>query len=212
MTTICIAAWRDYLPEPVAKFLDGPLGIVALLVVGALGIFLLAWVASKVWRAVVGVDSGPRGKETRENLADYPPPGKPGPVQLYIDGVPVRVRLVAVAPGGSSLEITQDTVPSILEEIVPGLGHVAEADKPRVVIWEPQLSLQGFAPIFHRRVVTPEEEGQPSPWILVAGPAELGKKRVLLGLALLAEKQNLMGRRAVSLGRWVEMLQTKNRA
>lgn len=205
------AAWYDFLPESIRGVLDGPLGIVVLLVVGAVAIFLLAWGFSIAWRMVVGTSSGSRTREKKEILANYPPPPPVSitPKKLYVEGTRVRIRLLIVAPAGKELIITQDNVKGLMSEVVEDLGAIVNNDKPRIIIWPPQLSLQGFAPTFHRAVETPEAAGESSPWIVLAGPARVGPKKMLIGIALLSEKHMMMGRRDIEMERWHEILTVK---
>ena len=101
-----------------------------------------------------------------------------------MNGEPVRVRLVVVAPTGKQQDpITPDDVPELLDDVVRGLGGFVKADKPRVRVWPPQLSVAGFAPTFHRLVESPDAGKQSSRWVKLAGPARTGKRPILLGLA-----------------------------
>jgi hypothetical protein len=146
-------------------------------------------------------------RHLRENLAEFPPAfGPPGSRQLLIQGVPVRLRLVVLAPAGKQNFVDPDAAVDILNQVAYGLGGVALVDKPRVRVWPPQLSHSGFAPTFHRRVVRPEPEGQPSPWILVAGPARVGGSPVLLGLAGYADKPTTVGRLNLEEDQWASVL------
>ena len=96
------------------------------------------------------------GSGLDEDLSEYPPaPGKPGPRRLTIHGRPVRVRLVVVAPVGKR-GIAEGGAEALLEEVLRGLGQIAQQDKPRIKIWPPQLSQQGFAPTFFRVVQCPD--------------------------------------------------------
>ena len=110
-----------------------------------------------------------------EDLSEYPPPpGKPGPRRLTIHGRPVRLRLVVIAPVGKKKIAEGGAVEALLDQVLRGLGQVAQQDKPRIRVWPPQLSLQGFAPTFFRRTQCPDQAGKPSHWLLAAGPARAG--------------------------------------
>src|SRR5262249_34680030 len=124
-----------------------------------------------------------REAHLREDLTTYPPPpAPPGPKRLTVDGVPVRIRLIVLAPAGQR-DLNPDDAQTILDHVRRGLGEAALVDEPRVVIWPAQLSQTGFAPKFHRLVSAPVRPGQPSPWGLAAGPANLGDEPALPGLA-----------------------------
>src|SRR5262249_42024741 len=143
----------------------------------------------------------------RQKLADLPvPPGKPGPRRLTVEGIPVRIRLVVVAPIGKEHPITEKDVPDLAEGVLRGLRYFIAEDRPRVCVWPPQLSKQGLAPPFHRETERGEPEGKPSRWILVAGPASSARKPILLGLALWADAPNSLGRLTLDAARWGEVL------
>lgn len=142
-----------------------------------------------------------------ENLADFPPPpGAPGSRRLTVHGNPVRLRLVIVAPIGRENTIDAAAVEAELDKVQKGLGAMCKQDKPRVRVWPAQLSNQGFAPTFHRLVETPEAEGQPSRWVLMAGPTSSKPRPILLGLALLADEPNARGRLTLKADQWAEAL------
>lgn len=144
-----------------------------------------------------------------EDLAEYPPPPAKGTHQLMFEGRPVRLRLVVLAPSGNNVRITADQAEGVLEAVLPGLGGVADLDRPRIKVWPPQLSQAGFAPTFERHVTRPEPKGKPSKWILVAGPAKAGAKPILVGLALLAGEPSTRGGVHVNMSQWPELFRVK---
>src|SRR5262249_16875334 len=75
----------------------------------------------------------------------------PGDRRLTVYHLPVRLRLVVVAPAGTEYTVDPIGVERLLDMVIPGLGAVAFHDKPRVRVWPAQLSHQGFAVSFHRR-------------------------------------------------------------
>jgi hypothetical protein len=147
-------------------------------------------------------------KALREDLRGYPPPpATNAPRRLTVNGEPVRLRLVVVAPTGKLQEpITPDQVPELLDEVFRGLGGYVQSDKPRIKIWPPQLSVAGFAPTFHRLVQSPDPEGSPSQWVKLAGPARTRQHPILLGLALLADQPCKLGDLHVETTEWGELL------
>src|SRR6266536_2993679 len=168
------ADWKDLFPESVRPHLDGPVGYAVLAVVG-LGVFLvLVFLATALWRTFVGGRGKGDEEGLREKLAEYPPPGPPGTRRLTVEGIPGRVRLVVVAPLGKEHPIAEADIGELVDGVVRGLRDVLAEDRPRIRVWPPQLSRQGFAPTFHREMEKPEPEGRPSRWILVAGPALSG--------------------------------------
>jgi hypothetical protein len=115
------------------------LGVVALLV-----LLILFAIGSKFLRLFGGGGGRRRkaeGSSLEEHLSQYPPL-KPstGDRRLLVENVPVRLRLLVVAPAGKADEIDEDNLDKTLEKILPGLGHIYNADKPRVRIWPVQLS------------------------------------------------------------------------
>lgn len=142
-------------------------------------------------------------KGLRENLAEYPPPPPAAGPRLSVNGVPVRLRLVVVAPTGRHQDPpTPDQVSELLDEVLSGLGQVVAADKPRVRVWPPQLSVAGFAPTFHRLVAAPG-----AGWMKLAGPARTASRPILLGLAVRAEGPTKLGDVVVETTEWTELLQ-----
>jgi hypothetical protein len=98
-----------------------------------------------------------------------------GPPTACVYHVPVRLRLVVVAPGGTGIVVEEGTVTRLLERAVPGLGALVARDGPRVCIWPAQLSTTGFTNSFHRCTPTGRREDEPSEWVLLAGRAQGGR-------------------------------------
>jgi hypothetical protein len=144
-----------------------------------------------------------------EDLSEYPPaPGAAGPRRLTVHGRLVRMRLVVVAPVGKRT-IADAGAEALLDEVLRGLGQIAQQDRPRIKIWPPQLSRQGFAPTFFRLVHCPDRAGKASNWIMAAGPARAGGRPVLLGLAMWGEDKAPMEQKTLSETEWDEALQIK---
>jgi len=151
-------------------------------------------------------------RELREDLATYgPAPALTGDRLLTVYHVPVRVRLVVVAPAGKEEEPQTADLGPLVDRVLPGLGAVVAQDQPHIRIWPPQLSHHGFAAAFFRRTLLPEAAGQPSHWVLVAGRAMVGRKPVLLALALWAEEANTLGRIELEPHQWLDVLRLKKR-
>src|SRR5439155_24645486 len=157
-----------------------------------------------------GKKSGGSERGLEENLATYPPPpGSPGPRRLLVEGEPVRLRLVVVAPVGRQTSLDAGEVESLLEHVQRGLGAIAQKDRPRVRVWPPQLSNDGFVVSFQRLTRRPEPEGRPSRWVTVAGQVQAGSKKVLLGMAVLADEINSVGHVMLKPDEWAQTLQIK---
>jgi hypothetical protein len=152
---------------------------------GAVTLFLIVVV---VWltgsRKKVNPEAG-----LDEKLAEYPPAPAGQSTRLAVQGLPGRLRLVVIAPLGKR-PLDSSNVEGLLNGLLPGLGEVVKQDQPRVRLWPPQLSQQGFAPTFGRLTHRPEPADQPSRWVLAAGPAKTQGQQVLIGLAIQTEKAN----------------------
>jgi hypothetical protein len=188
-------------------------GWYVILGIGGLIVLLLLWT---IVRALL-----PRGKKAaggsrslEENLEQYPaPPPRTGHRRLLVDGVPVRLRLVVIAPTGSDSDeaLDLDQLDALLERVLPGLGEIYKVDKPRVKRWKRQLSYQGFATHFFGNMLTGAAEGELSPWVLVAGRVKLKGMQLMLGLALLALKPTTVGERTVDAHEWESTLRVRMR-
>jgi hypothetical protein len=203
----------DALPEGLRDLLDKG-GWWVLLGFAALVILLILWA---LLSRLVGALFGRRPvllapDELQERLADYPPPTtRSGRDQLTYEGLPVRLRLVVLAPAGKEHGITSEAVGPILERVVPGLGSIATHDQAQIRIWPSHLSYEGFAQRFHRNTPLPAGEYEPSPWIPLAGRAKLGRVQVLVGLALWAERATTLRRRTLEPHEWALALRVKQR-
>ena len=146
-------------------------------------------------------------KGMRESLADYPPAPKTSGKRLTLNGIAVRLRLLVVCPTGKQhQDLVVDDVGELLDEVIHGLGQFLDADKPRIKIWPPQLSVTGFAPTFHSVVESPDAIASKSPWILAAGPAKAAGKPILLGMAFYADTPVKLGQLIFNNNDWVENL------
>ena len=182
-------------------------------VLALVGLLVLLILSSLVKRMFGGQRSTPAGKSPlEENLGDYPPlAASTGDRQLRVEGVPVRLRLVVVAPAGNDADVDIDEADNLLERILPGLGEFRKGDKARVKVWPRQLSYEGFTKHFQRNMITPEGEGEPSRWVLLGGRAKLGKQQIMLGLALQAIKPTTIGRRTLEAHEWPTVLRVRVR-
>ncbi len=196
---------HNLLPQAANDFLDKGGGWLVLAAIALLVLLVLFVLFRRAARALGGKGGGERG--LREDLAEYPPaPGTPGPRQVSVEGVPGRIRLVVLAPVGKQARIDATKAEALLNHVVRGLGDVARHDRPRVRVWPPQLSVQGFAVTFHRMTHKPEPDGKPSPWVLLAGEARVGQHYILLGMAVHAEEKTALGRLTLTPDRWPEVV------
>jgi len=150
-------------------------------------------------------------KGFREDLDNLPMPVQPpGERTLAVYHIPVRLRLVVVAPMGKDMRISTEQVPGLLNRVFPELGSIVAREQPAIRIWPAQISDLGFNAAFHRRTPKPEPEGEPSRWILIAGRALLGKQPFLLALAFYSEQPNPIGRLNLQPLQWLEVLRMRD--
>jgi hypothetical protein len=140
-----------------------------------------------------------------EDLSSYLP-APAGPHRVSVMNQPARIRLVVVAPAGKQ---ELGDVPDVCEQVMRGLGKAVKADRARQKVWPPQLSNKGFAPTFYRETKSPDREGKPSHWVLVAGVARAGGKPVLVGLALYTDEPSTLGRLTIEDAEWGKVLQVE---
>ena len=163
--------WQDYLANggwPVAL---GVAGVILLLLI--VGIVDRLWL--KIFRRRLKV---PNAAEPEEDLALIPPPlHAPGEKQFALYHVPARLRLVVAATAGTDRFLDEKKVKKELERLWPGVREILSVDKPRIRLWPPQLSQQGFALAFHRHLRRTEPDAQASPWVSVAGKIQSGTGR-----------------------------------
>lgn len=197
----------DFLPQaarPYALYILGGSICVVLLIV----ILLLAAVARFLFGNRAAKDV--KQKNLEEDLTEYPElKSRSGDRQLRAEGVPVRMRLLVVAPAGTASEVDLDELPALLDDIVPGLGEIYQHDKPRVTEWPTQVSYQGFGNHFHRNMFTGAKEGEHTRWVLIAGRVKVGKKQIMLGMALQTIKPNTIARRTVDSHEWASILRVR---
>jgi hypothetical protein len=183
------------------------LGVGAVLVV-ALLFFLLRWLfGGKKRKTADG------GSKFEEKLGTYPPlQANSADRRLLVEGIPVRLRLVVIAPAGTDADVDEDEVEKLLDRLLPGLGAFCKQDKARVRMWPMQISAEGFVHQFNKNTVIPEGEKEESPWVCLAGRVKAGKYRVMLGLALQGMKPNTIGRRTLEADEWATALRIRVRS
>ena len=148
-------------------------------------------------------------KSQREKLDEYPnAPAVKGGKRLVLDGIDVRVRLVVFAPVGKEKRpIDIEEVPELLDDLLRGLSGFLGTDKPRIRVWPPQMSVNGWPPTFFRLVESPDEDDRKSNWIRVAGTIKIAGKPYLLGIAFYADESTKVGTLILEPTEWVKHLQ-----
>lgn len=160
------------------------------------GVVILAVVAV-LWRQWRRRSAATVVSDLDERLAAYPPapPMPSGQQWLHVHGLPVRVRLVVVAPlGTDALRPQTWDVTELLNAVIPGLGHLPGLDQPRIRIWPTQLSQAGFMAAFRRHTLLPEPEARLSPWLLVMGRVLWRDRPYMVGLACRSAQPQTLGR------------------
>jgi hypothetical protein len=214
-----LAPFTKRLPESVQNLLDkGGWWVIF----GALAVIILLWLRWLL-RRLVGALSRPgrrrkkkrRTKRVGINLKeDLRRLGEAyteeGPRRLTVKGVPVRLRLVVLSRGSRNVgELHQGMADRVLDWIKSGLADVTAGDYPRVRVWPPFYSADGFANAFAANVPIPEAKGQPSRWVLVAGQVKMGLETIQVGLALYADEDNTLRNINVKGERWLDVLGVK---
>jgi hypothetical protein len=211
-----LAPLTRHLPEPVQNFLDrggwwGALGV--------LGFMALLWLR-RILRKLAGAVSRPRRKKKKQrrmksvtiNLKeDLSQLGEgytePGPKQVTVQGMPARLRLVIFSLGTRNAgELSEEMADRVLDWIKPGLAEVTAADFPRVRVWPPFFSADGFTKAFAANVPIPELKGERSHWVLVSGQVKMGKAVVNVGLGFYADEANTLRNLNVKGERWASVL------
>jgi hypothetical protein len=179
---------------------------------GLFALLLLGFVGSKILGLFGRKEEEEEENELEEDLEEIPPaPAGTGDRRLTVEGVPVKLRLVILAPAGTESKLNASSAAKVLDRVVTGLGDFVEQDKPQVRIWPIHYSYEGFANAFHRNTPIPEGEDEPSRWVLVAGRAKVGERQILIGLGLQAIKPTTVGRKTLKTHEWDETFRIKVR-
>jgi hypothetical protein len=206
-----------HLPEPVQNFLDKG-GWWAIL--GVLGVLVLLWLRLLVRK--LGGALGPRHKKKKRRKKSVAVDLKEdlgslgetyterGPQQLTVKGLTARLRLVILSLGARNAgELSPEMVDRVLDWIKPGLAEVTGGDFPRVRVWPPFYSRDGFATAFASNVVIPELKGHQSRWVLVSGQVRMGRAIINVGMALYADEANTLRSLTVKREQWLNVLGVK---
>jgi len=208
----------DHLPAPVNNFLEKGGWW---LVLGFLLTIFIFWVRAMYFKIKRAFRKGNSEKKKRlissdkwiagelvEDLALMTAPiNRPGKNRITIKGLPARIYLIIMAKaGGSGPDLNESQFETILDYILPGLGSVGVRDFPRIKIWEPQYSPEGFNSMFSQNIRIPDPKGTKSKWILVSGAVKMGQDKVYLGLAFSADEANLVRSVLINQDQWLDVL------
>jgi len=201
------------LPESIRHFLES--GGWWIIIGLALGI-LLRWLGKVNFRVrkalrkkVAGRHIG--GPTGNIRLAEMPSaPSSPGDKFLTVKGIPGRIRVFVMSPGGSEAgELHAGMAETVADHIKPGLGLVLDNDYPLIKVWNRQYSSSGFPFHFFSKVVSPDKKGNLSNWSLLAGTVPLGKFKVHVGMAIEFMEQNNLGWLEVQPDQWMNVLDVR---
>jgi hypothetical protein len=131
-----------------------------------------------------------------EDLSTYPPqpPLPPNAKPLTLYGLPVRMRLVVLAPLGLDAgTITAPEVNHLMNLAVPGLGDRLGLDLPKIRFWPTQLSHQGFVASLRRNTQFPATKPHLRHHVLVIGKVLRDGNPIAIGLALQSTEPNTLG-------------------
>jgi hypothetical protein len=203
-----LAPLTDWIPDPYQGYLRVEVWwLVELVVVLAVLVVvgtIVRGLLRGLWRGIVGRRRHEWDKGLRANLDDLPAVnGKPS---LCVYHVPGWVRLVVVAPVGKSMIIEPETVPFLLERVVPGLGSAVLQDRPQLRIWPAPLSTLGFTNAFHRCMPTGRREDEATGWVLLAGRAQGGGHTLFVGVVLWTSEPTTFGRMNLEPRQWLDVL------
>ena len=201
------------LPDKIRHFLES--GGWWLIIGLALAVILrwLAKVISRVRKTLRKKGTGRKigGPTGTIKLAEMPPaPSSPGDNYLAIKGIPGRVRVFVMSPGGSEAgELNAGMAESVADHIKPGLGLILDNDFPLVKVWNRQYSSSGFPYHFFSKVVSPDKKGNLSNWSLLAGTVSLGKFKVHVGMAIEFMEKNNLGWLEIKPDQWMNVLEVR---
>jgi hypothetical protein len=208
-----LAPLIDRLPPGVRDFLDAGGWWLVLALAALLILLLVAGVLRALKRALFGrrhTGATDFDRDLRIELIECPLPVRPPlPQRLTVYHLPVRLRLIVVAPSGTELSVDPMSVEKLLDFVVPGLSAQCQLDRPRIRVWPAQFSHQGFAAAFHRCTRKAEAEGLPSRWVLVAGKFHVGTRTVHIGFGFWADEANAVGRLTLEPHQWLDVLRIK---
>jgi hypothetical protein len=202
--------WVSQLPPGVRSFLEQGGWWLIGAIMALLGLLVFFGMLRFVWRSIFAGRRRPFLESEQEfvvNLEECPlSAAPPQERQLTVYHVPVRMRMVVVAPVGREADLDAIAVEKLLDLVIPGLGDIARWDHPRIRVWPSPMSNVGFGIAFHRRMRKPETDGNPSQWVLVAGRAQVGRMPMMIGLALWADKPNMLGHINLEPHQWLDVL------
>jgi len=131
--------------------------------------------------------------------------------QVTLHGVPMRLAVVVIAPAGRGDPPPDHDIPTILDEVIPGIKQVIAAQDSLCRGWPGQLSADGFCNTFFTSVRMPGDKGKGTPWCELAGRATSSGQKYLIGMVLRAAAPNAYGLTVVDReSQWLDLLCIKH--
>ncbi|MHB8970744.1 MAG: hypothetical protein ACYC3X_07485 [Pirellulaceae bacterium] len=178
----------------------------------AAAVVLLVLLAFRILRRNRQVDRQPIPDlfvDVSELDASGPPASGPR-AEFY--GLPVRLAVVVVAPGGRQGELPPpEVLPGLIDRLVPGLSSVIASHRPLICRWPVQLSTQGFSQRFLNLMALPGDHGKGTPWCSISGKLKVGDRLFLIGIVCCAQQPNGLGQVVVQHeGQWLDILRIRD--
>lgn len=132
---------------------------------------------------------------------------EPGDERITVKGMPCRLRLVIMSSAGKGgEELSEEMADWLLDFIKPGLSALVASDYPRVRLWAPTYSTDAFASLVAQNVRIPEPKGTRSPWVVLAGLANVSGQKLNVCLGFYTDEPTTMRLVKVSGERWLDYL------
>lgn len=129
------------------------------------------------------------------------------PQRLTIKGIAGRLRLIVLSQASRTEEgLSEEMVDPILDWIRPGLSAITEHDVPRIRLWPPHHTAEGFDLAFAQNVPIPLKRGQRSPWVLVSGRVQIGAVKINVGLAFYLDQLTSEHHVKIREGSWLDVI------
>jgi len=194
MPILSFSLLSDIAPDPLRMAADNPIVLIAIGVVGLIGIGAIFFFVSRMFASTeapvaegedaLALDVG--------SLSQNGPPSK-GP-QLACYNVPVRIAALVLAPAGRTNALPPpEKLREVVDRMVPGLMDVVDQHQPVFRRWPGQLSSQGFGSSFVGKLRLPGDSGKGTPWTAMVGKIDFHGQALLVGLVLKADAPNGLG-------------------
>lgn len=130
-------------------------------------------------------------------------------VEIY--NIRMQWAAVVVAPAGRASELPElEQLTILFDDLSPGMSAAFIQHRPKLVLWPPQLSSEGFVRSFFRHVALPGNKGRGTPWCSLAGRVESSSDSVLVGIVCRSASANSLGQILVERpSKWLDILRIR---